>query len=304
MRHGLSPVERRADRLRERLFVALSALAVAVPIIVLALLLGRVLWTGLERIDWAFLTGYPSRSWEKAGILPALVGTVAVNALAAALALPLGIGAAVWLEEYAEPASDRGVGTRRTAIGWLSRIVEINIANLAGVPSILYGLLGLGVFVRVLGMGRSVLAGACTLALLALPVVVLASREALRTVPDSLREAAWALGATRWQVVRRIVLPLALPGILTGAILAVSRAMGETAPLVVIGALVYVTFLPTGPSSPFSALPLQIFNWTSRPQAGFQANAAAGIVVLLATLLLLNAAAILLRARLQQRNRA
>jgi phosphate transport system permease protein len=216
----------------------------------------------------------------------------------------VGIGAAVWLEEYAESASDRGAGTRRTAVGWLSRIVEINIANLAGVPSILYGLLGLGLFVRALGMGRSLLAGACTLALLVLPVVVLASREALRTVPDSLREAAWALGATRWQVVRRVTLPLALPGILTGAILAVSRAMGETAPLVVIGALVYVTFLPTGLSSPFSALPIQIFNWTSRPQAGFQDNAAGGIVVLIATLLLLNAAAIVLRARLQKRNRA
>ncbi|MBN1337313.1 MAG: phosphate ABC transporter permease PstA [Deltaproteobacteria bacterium] len=304
MSTALSPTGRRADRVRERLFVALSAVSVAVPLLVLALLLGDVLRTGLGRVDWAFLTSYPSRHWERAGILPALVGTLLLNATAAAMTLPVGVAAAIWLEEYAEAAAGRGGRARRTAMGWLARLVEVNIANLAGVPSILYGLLGLGLFVRTLGMGRSLLAGACTLALLVLPVVVLASREALRTVPDSLREAAWALGATRWQLVRRVVLPLALPGILTGTILAVSRAVGETAPLVVIGALVYLTFLPTSLSSPFSALPIQIYNWTSRPQAGFQTNAAGAIVVLLATLLLLNAAAILVRARLQRRSRA
>jgi phosphate transport system permease protein len=297
---------RGGGRLGEKVFVALALVSVTLPLLVLAFLLGDILKDALGRLDWAFLTSYPSRFWDKAGVLPALVGTLALNAMAAIIALPLGVGAAVWLEEYAQarpPGQRRGLA-RQTFTGWLSWVVEVNIANLAGVPSILYGLLGLGIFVRVLGMGRSLLAGSCTLAVLVLPVVILASREALRTVPDSIREAAFALGSTRWQVVRRIVLPLALPGVLTGAILAISRAVGETAPLVVIGAVVYVTFLPTGPFSAFAALPIQIFNWTSRPQTGFLKDAAAGIVVLLATLLLLNAAAVLVRARLQQRNRA
>jgi phosphate transport system permease protein len=284
----------------------LALACVLLPLAFLAALLGSVLQDGLGRVDWAFLTSYPSRKWEQAGILPALLGTLWLNVLAAALSVPLGVGAAVWLEEYSasNPSLRRSGALGRRAMAWLSWLVEVNIANLAGVPSILYGLLGLGVFVRLLGMGRSLLAGACTLALLVLPVVILAAREALRTVPDSYREAAYALGATRWQVVRRVVLPLALPGVLTGAILAVSRAIGETAPLVVVGAVVYITFLPKSPMSPFSALPIQIFNWTSRPQAGFLTNAAAAITVLLATLLLLNAGAILLRARLQRRNRA
>jgi len=201
----------------------------------------------------------------------------------------VGVGAAVYLEEYAGRSK-------------LAGLIEINIANLAGVPSVIYGLLGLGLFVRALGLGRSVLAGAATLALLVLPIVIMSSREALRTVPLGLREACYALGSTRWQAIRRVVLPMAMPGILTGAILSLSRAIGETAPLIVVGALTYVTFLPDGINAPFTALPIQIFNWVSRPQRAFLDNAAAGIVVLLATMLVLNTLAILLRYRLQRRS--
>ena len=208
--------------------------------------------------------------------------------LTAVLALPIGIGAAVYLEEYAKR-------------GRFASIVEINIANLSGVPSVIYGLLGLELFVRIMKMGPSLLAGSCTLALLVLPIVIMATREALRTVPPAIREAALGLGATRWQTVRGVVLPAALPGILTGAILSISRAIGETAPLIIIGAVVYMTFLPKGLSSEFTALPIQIFNWTSMPQKDFVTNAAAGIVVLLVTLLLFNASAIILRNRLQKR---
>jgi phosphate transport system permease protein len=202
--------------------------------------------------------------------------------------VPLGIAAAVYLQEYARDSR-------------ASRILIANIRNLAGVPSIVYGLLGLGLFVRALALGRSVVAGAATLALLVLPVVILATREALRAVPHSLREGSYALGATKWQTVQRQVLPAALPGILTGVILALSRAIGETAPLITLGALTYVPFLPDSPWSPFTVLPIQIFNWVSRPQAGFAANAAAGILVLLAMLLAMNAAAIVIRDRFQRR---
>jgi phosphate transport system permease protein len=243
---------------------------------------------GWGRIDWPFLTSFASRRPAQAGIYGALVGTLYVMATTAVLAVPLGIGAAVYLEEY-------------EAQGRLSRIIEINITNLAGVPSIIYGLLGLGLFVRAMGMGRSVLAGSATLALLVLPVVILSTREALRTVPKSLREGSYALGATRWQTIWHQVLPSALPGILTGLILALSRAIGETAPLITIGALTYVPFAPDGLRSPFTVLPIQIFNWVSRPQAAFAENAAAGIIVLLMLLLTMNAVAIVLRDRLQKR---
>lgn len=293
-RGPMAPARRRGSRRWERIFVGACIAAMVLPLLVLAVLVTDVVLDALPRLEWSFLTGYPSRHWEKAGILPALVGSVYLVGLTAVLALPVGVGAALYLEEYANPA---GGGLS----GWVAGFIETNIANLAGVPSVLYGLLGLEVFVRFAGMGRSLLAGACTLALLVLPIVITAAREAIRTVPDSLREGAWALGATRWQVVRQVVLPLALPGILTGAILSVSRAMGETAPLIVVGALTFVTFLPDGPGSPFTALPIQIFNWVSRPQAGFATDAAAAIVVLLATLLLLNLGAILLRNRLQRR---
>jgi len=255
----------------------------------LAALLYDIAHDGLGRISWQFITSYPSRNAEDAGILAALVGSIYVVGLTAAIAVPLGVGAAIHLEEY---------GGR----GRLSGLIEVNIANLAGVPSIIYGLLGLGLFVRLMQMERSVLAGGCTLALLALPVIIISTREALRAVPKSLREASYALGATKWQTILYQVLPAAFPGILTGLILALSRTIGETAPLITIGALTYVPFLPTDIWSPFTVLPIQIFNWVSRPQADFAENAAAGIVVLLALLLAMNAVAIVLRDRFQKRS--
>jgi phosphate transport system permease protein len=255
----------------------------------LAALLYDIAHDGLGRLSWQFITSYPSRNAEDAGILAALVGSIYVVGLTAAIAVPLGVGAAIHLEEY---------GAR----GRLSGLIEVNIANLAGVPSIIYGLLGLGLFVRLMQMERSVLAGGCTLALLALPVIIMSTREALRAVPKSLREASYALGATKWQTIRYQVLPAAFPGILTGLILALSRAIGETAPLITIGALTYVPFLPSDIWSPFTVLPIQIFNWVSRPQAAFAENAAAGIVVLLGLLLAMNAVAIVLRDRFQRRS--
>jgi phosphate transport system permease protein len=204
------------------------------------------------------------------------------------LAVPVGIGAAIYLEEYARPSR-------------LTSFIELNISNLAGVPSIIYGLLGLELFVRVMHFGRSLMAGAATLALLLLPMVVISSREALRTVPHSMREACYALGGDKWRSIRRVVLPMSLPGILTGIILSVARAVGETAPLVTIGALSFVTFVPTSVWSDFAAIPIQIFNWVSRPQAEFHANAAAGVIVLLSVMLVLNGVAIWLRIRLGRR---
>lgn len=274
--------------LGERLFVFACIGAVVLPLLMLAVLIGDVVIDGIPRLSWAFLKNLPSRFADRAGIRPALVGSLYLIGLTGLIALPVGVGSAVYLEEY---------GKR----GRLSAFIEVNIANLAGVPSVIYGLLGLGLFVRFLGMGRSLLAGALTLALLILPIVITASREALRTVPDLQRQASLALGATRLQTIRRIVLPMALPGILTGSILSISRAMGETAPLIVVGAATYLSFSPDGLNSPFTALPIQIFNWTSRPQAEFVTNAAAGIVVLLVTLLSLNLVAIIVRNRYQRR---
>ena len=287
---GTRPSTGGALRVGDRLLASFGLLAMLLALAALAALLYDVLHDGLGRLSWAFITSYPSRRAEQAGILAALVGSVYVMGITAAIAVPLGVGAAIYLEEYG--------GRSRIAT-----IIETNIANLAGVPSIIYGLLGLGLFVRMMGMGRSVLAGASTLALLVLPVVIITTREALRAVPASLREGSYALGATRWQTVQRQVLPAAFPGILTGLILALSRAMGETAPLITIGALTYVPFLPDGVWSPFTVLPIQIFNWVSRPQAAFAENAAAGIIVLLALLLVMNATAIVLRDRFQRRAR-
>ncbi len=288
VKSGLRGAKRRGAWLRERMFVAACLFAVSLPILLLLSLLARLVLDGMPRLGLGFLMAYPSRKAALAGILPSAVGTLYLMVLTAAIALPIGVGAAVYLEEYGKRSK-------------LSTLIEVNIANLAGVPSIIYGLLGLGLFVRTLGMGRSLLAGASTLALLVLPIVIMASREALRTVPMGTREACLALGATRWQMVRQVVLPEALPGVLTGAILSLSRAMGETAPLVVVGALSYVTFLPDGIDAPFSALPIQIFNWVSRPQREFLINAAAAIVSLLVMMLILNAVAIVLRDRMQAR---
>jgi phosphate transport system permease protein len=263
------------------LLVTLLALAA------LATLLYDIVRDGAPRLSWQFITSIPSRRAQEAGIYTALIGSIYVIGLTALLAIPFGIAAAVHLEEY---------GGR----GWVSRVIEVNISNLAGVPSIIYGLLGLGLFVRGLGLGRSVLAGACTLAVLVLPVVILATREAVRAVPNSIREASYALGATKLQTIGRQVLPAAFPGILTGVILALSRAIGETAPLITIGALTYIPFVPQDIWSQFTVLPIQIFNWISRPQAAFAENAAAGILVLLILLLVMNAVAIVLRDRFQR----
>jgi phosphate transport system permease protein len=272
----------------DRLLQVLGVLALVLALVTLGVLILDVFLDGWGRLSWAFLTSYPSRRAGDAGILPALVGSIYVIGLTALIAIPLGVAAAIHLEEYGRQSR-------------MSRLIEINIANLAGVPSVIYGLLGLGLFVRTMGLGRSVLAGAATLALLALPVVILSTREALRAVPKSLREASYALGATKWQTIWHQVLPCALPGVLTGLILSLSRAIGETAPLITIGALTYVPFVPDSIWSPFTVLPIQIFNWVSRPQAAFATNAAAGIIVLLMLLLAMNALAVFLRDRYQKR---
>ncbi len=278
----------RRQKLGDGLFQVVAVVGVVIALATLGALIADALVDGLPRIDWKFLTSFPSRKPAEAGIFSALVGSVYLITLTAVVAIPIGIAAAVYLEEYTNQSSR------------LSRIIEVNVANLAGVPSIIYGLLGLELFVRAMRLERSLLAGALTLALLVLPIVIIASREAIRAVPGTIREAAYALGATQWQTTKDHVLPLAFPGILTGIILAVSRAIGETAPLITIGALTYVAFVPDGVLSPFTALPIQIFNWVSRPQHGFHINAAAGIVVLLLVTLLLNALAIFLRNRYQK----
>jgi phosphate transport system permease protein len=263
-------------------------LATFVGIVVLGTLLFDVIATGGHRLTWEFLTGFPSRFAARAGMKPALIGSIWALGLTGLIAFPLGVGTAIWLEEYAPP-------TR------LKTVIETNIANLAGVPSIVYGMLGLAVFVRYMALGRSVLAGALTLALLVLPVIIIASQEAIKAVPSSIRLGVYALGATKWEAIRYHVVPLALPGILTGTILALSRAVGEAAPLIVVGALAFVPFVPSSPMDPFTVVPIQIFNWVSRPQAEFRELAAAASIVLLALLLSMNAAAILLRNRYSRR---
>jgi phosphate transport system permease protein len=270
-------------------FRAFCAAMTGLGVVLLVLLLVRVGRQGAGWLDWQFLSSFPSRFPEKAGILSALAGSLWVVGLTALISVPVGVGAAIWLEEF--------TGSNR-----MSRFLEVNIANLAGVPSVIYGMLGLAVFVRLMGFDRSILAGSLTMSLLVLPVIIVASREAIRVVPAAFRHAAFALGASRWETVRHHVLPAALPGILTGIILWLSRAIGETAPLVVIGAFAYVAFVPEGPMDDFTVLPLQIFGWASRPQAEFHELAAAAILVLLAALLLMNASAIWIRQR-SRRNR-
>jgi phosphate transport system permease protein len=284
--NGASASARR--QLMDLAFQGLALLVLCIALVSLGALIVDIWSDGASRLSWNFLTGFPSRRAADAGVWHALTGSVFVIVVTGLLAVPIGVAAAIYLEEY---------GGRSVA----ARIIEMNITNLAAVPSIIYGLLGLGLFVRALGMGRSVLAGASTLALLVLPVVILSTREALRAVPASIREGSYALGATKWQTVWYQVLPVALPGILTGTILALSRAIGETAPLITIGALTFVAFAPDSIWSPFTVLPIQIFNWVSRPQRDFQVNAAAGILVLLALLLTMNAAAIWLRDRYQKK---
>lgn len=277
-----------ARKLKGTLFVGLGLLSIFLALGTLLALLGDVFARGLPWLDWDFLNGFDSRFPERAGIKAALVGTAFMLFFTLLFALPLGVMSATYLEEYAPDNK-------------LTRFIQVNIANLAGVPSIIYGLLGLQIFVRTLGLGRSVIAGSLTMALLVLPIIIVASQEAIKAVPSSLRDASYAVGATRWQTIRNHVLPSAFAGILTGNILAASRAIGETAPLITIGALTFVLFTPRNPMDTFTVLPIVIFNWISKPQSEFHDIAAAGITVLLIVLLSANAVAIWLRHRLRKR---
>lgn len=257
-------------------------------VVILIVLIGSVLKDGLKYLSLNFLTGFPSRIASKAGVLPAIIGSAYVIGLTALIAFPLGIGSAIYIEEYMSKNK-------------LREILELNISNLAGVPSIVYGILGLAVFVQTFMFGRGIVAAALTLSLLILPTIIITSQEAIRNVPKSLREGSYALGVSKWQSITGVVLPFALPGILTGTILSISRALGESAPLIMVGAASYVAFLPKDLFSAYTALPLQIYNWTSRPQAEFQQLAATGIIVLLVFLLGANTLAIILRNKYQKR---
>lgn len=272
---------------RDRFFYGLFVASIGLGIAGLLTLLTNVLVDAWGWLDWQFVTSYASSDPEISGIFAPLIGTAWVIVTTALLAIPLGIGTAVYLEEFA--------GKSR-----FSRLIQLNIANLAGVPSIIYGILGLGVFVLLLEMGRSVLAGGLTLTLLVLPIVIIASQEAIRAVPPSYRDAAYAMGATRWQVVKTIVLPQSIPGIMSGVILALSRAIGEAAPILMISGIVFITYVPTSPGSNFTVLPLQILIWVQQPQSDFKSIAAAAIICLLIMLLSMNAIAIWIRNRYQR----
>jgi phosphate transport system permease protein len=278
-----TPAERRR-RMGEAGFRVLLMLAAGVGLVFLGVLLATVALKARGRISWEFLSSFPSRRATAAGFKPAILGSLWLLGLTAAIAVPVSVGAAIWLEEIAPKNR-------------FSRMIEVNIANLAGVPSVVYGLLALGVFARGLGLGFTLWTGAIALSMLAFPVIVIASREAIRAVPPSIRQGAYALGATRWQVVRRSVLPPASGGITTGCILALSRAIGEAAPLLLLGALVFISETPTSPNDRFTAMPIQIYNWVNRPQEAFRVTAAAGIMVLLGVLLTINAIAIWIRNR-------
>lgn len=276
------------NRLKDQLFKYWGIFCTLLGLVLLAIFIGSILIDGIQRIDWEFITNLPSRKAERAGIYTALMGSVWILVFTTLIALPVGIAAAIYLEEYANKSK-------------LSSLLEINISNLAGVPSIIYGLLGLEIFVRVMQMGSSVLAGSFTLALLILPIVIVSTREAIKAVPKSIRDASFALGASKWQTVSQQLLPASSGGILTGIILALSRAVGETAPLIVIGALAYVPFAPESPMDDFSVLPIQIFNWISRPQHGFEVNAAAAIIVLLLITFVMNGIAVYFRNKWQKK---
>ena len=279
------------------LFGVLGLVCLLIGVLTFTALFADMAIKGVPRLDLDFFTSFPSRRPEQAGILSAWVGSTLVMVVTAAVAVPLGVAAGVYLEEYAPK-------------NWVTDIIEINITNLAGVPSIVYGLLALGLFVYAFGLGQSILSAGLTLALLILPVVIVATREAIRSIPQSIREGAYALGATQWQTVKDHILPYSSPGILTGVIIGMARAIGETAPIITIGALTFIAFLPPSPLegnpfawlfSPFSVMPIQMFNWTSRPEAAFQVNAAAAGFVLVLMTLAMNALAIWLRYRLRRK---
>jgi phosphate transport system permease protein len=289
--HGsVIPPSSSSNRAKDIGFRVLLVSSLVASVALLALLFYDVFSDGAASLSFDFLTKFSSAFPEKAGIQSAITGTLWLMGVCAVFIVPVGVATAVYLEEYADP-------TR-----WWNRLIEVNIQNLAAVPSIVYGILGLAFLVRgPLSLGRVVLAGGLTLGLLVLPVVIIAAREAIRAVPSSIREGSMALGATQWQTIWKQVLPASIPGVATGVILALSRAIGETAPLILVGAASFVAFNPTGLDSPFTALPLQIFDWISRPQPEFKALAAAAIIVLLAILLAMNSVAIWLRNRYEQR---
>lgn len=274
-------------RLSGTIFYGACLAAIGLLILTLILLLWDVLSQGVPWLDAGFLTGGPSRRTEIAGIFPALIGSLEIAILVGVMAFPTGVAAAIYLTEYA--------GASR-----LTSILRTNISNLSGVPSVIYGILGLALFVRIAGFGFTVVSGALTITLLILPVVIIASIEAIKAVPDAQREGAYALGASRWQMVRQAVLPAAAPGIMTGIILAMARAIGETAPLILVGAFTFVTFVPQPFTGGYTVLPIQVYDWATRPQADFHGLAAAAIIVILVLMLVLNALALFVRARLSR----
>ncbi len=294
---AIRAIIRRGKR-RDLVFASLGLLCLAFGLLTVLVLVGKMGYEGLDRLSLDFFTSFPSRHAAKAGILSAWVGSLLVMLVTAFAAVPLGVGAGIYLEEYA----------RRN---WVTDVIEINITNLAAVPSIVYGLLALGIFVYQFGLGGSILSASLTLALLILPIVIVATREAIRSIPGAMREGSMALGATKWQTVRYHIIPYAMPGILTGVIIGLARAIGETAPIITIGALTFIAFLPPAPfvdgagvfdwvMSPFTVMPIQMFNWTSRPEEAFQANAGAAGFVLVVMTLGMNALAIWLRYRLRK----
>lgn len=287
--HHDTVVKRMSKRLlKNKIYKMLFLSATLLALLVLAVLGYRMIIQGTGYLNWDFLNNFSSRFPQNAGIKAALVGSIWLLAVVAPVSLILGVGAAIYLEEYAKKNR-------------ITTFIQMNISNLAGVPSIVFGLLGLTIFVRMLGMGKSVLAAGLTMSLLILPVIIVAAQEAIRAVPNELREASYGIGATKWQTILKVVLPSAIPGILTGGILALSRAIGETAPLVVIGIPVIIHFLPESIFSEFTALPMQIFDWAKRPQEEFQYVAAAGILVLMAVLVFMNSIAVIIRNKFSKR---
>jgi phosphate transport system permease protein len=282
------------------IFAIIGVLALMVGVLTFVALFGQMVIEGAPRLSWDFFTSFPSRKPEQAGILSAWVGSTLVMVVTACTAVPLGVGAGVYLEEYAPK-------------NWMTDLIEINVTNLAGVPSIVYGLLALGLFVYQFGLGHSILTAGLTLGLLILPIVIVATREAIRSIPSAIREGSYALGATKWQTTSQHILPYSLAGIMTGVIIGMARAIGETAPIITIGALTFIAFLPPAPvsleppflsfewiMSPFTVMPIQMFNWTSRPEAAFHHNAAAAGLVLVVMTLSMNAIAIYIRYRLRK----
>lgn len=276
------------NRLIDLGFKSIGIFFTLLGIIILIILIFNIVRVGYTRVNWDFITSLPSRKPENAGIYTAIIGTLDLMLLTIIFAIPIGVGAGLYLEEYAQKSK-------------LSRLLEINIANLAGVPSIIYGLLGLGVFVRFFGFGGSILSGALTMSLLILPIIIVATREAIKAVPHSLKEASFALGASKWQTLSKVVLPSSFGGILTGVILSLSRAIGETAPLIVVGAMAYVPFVPHSVFDAFSVLPMQIFTWTTRPQAGFAIAAAGAIIIILVITFVMNGIAVYFRNKWQNK---